>query len=97
MITLPATQKELDNPESAEDVARYYQSNTMSARERVALMRLAWDFIGSEFASRHLQYEKFYGGASYLMKHNMYRFYDFKRAGEMVDRALSLPPLPKDR
>ncbi len=93
MITLPATQKELDNPESRDDVARYYQSNTMSARERVALMRLAWDFIGSEFASRHLQYEKFYGGASYLMKQNMYRFFDFKRAGEMVDRALNLPPL----
>ena len=75
-------------------MARYYQSNTMSARERVALMRLAWDFIGSEFASRHLQYEKFYGGASYLMKMNMYRFFDFKRAGEMVDRALAMPPLP---
>ena len=95
MITLPATQKELDNPESRDDVARYYQSNTMSARDRVALMRLAWDFIGSEFASRHLQYEKFYGGASYLMKQNMCRFYDFKRAGDMVDRALALPPLPK--
>ncbi len=93
MITLPATQKEVDGPETKDDVARYYQSNTMSARERVALMRLAWDFIGTEFASRHLQYEKFYGGASYIMKTNMYRFFDFKRATAMVDRALSLPPL----
>ena len=55
MITLPATQKEVDGPETKDDVARYYQSNTMSARERVALMRLAWDFIGTEFGSRHLQ------------------------------------------
>jgi 4-hydroxyphenylacetate 3-monooxygenase len=95
MITLPATQKELDNPETESDVARYYQSNTMSARERVALMRLAWDFIGTEFANRHLQYEKFYGGASYIMKTNMYRYFDFKRATGMVDRALSLPPLER--
>ena len=27
------------------------------------------------------------------MKTNMYRFFDFKRATAMVDRALSLPPL----
>jgi 4-hydroxyphenylacetate 3-monooxygenase len=93
MITLPATQKELDNPETERDVARYYQSNTMSARERVALMRLAWDFIGTEFANRHPQYEKFYGGASYIMKSNMYRFFDFKRATAMVDKALSLPAI----
>jgi 4-hydroxyphenylacetate 3-monooxygenase len=93
MITLPATDKELDNPETRDDVARYYQSSTMTARERIALMRLAWDFIGTELASRHLQYEKFYGGASYIMKTNMYRFYDFKRATAMVDRALALPPL----
>lgn len=93
MITLPATQKELDNPETAEDVARFYRSSTMPARDRIALMRLAWDFIGSELASRHLQYEKFYGGASYIMKSNMYRFYDFERATGMVDRALAMPPI----
>lgn len=92
MITLPATDKELTNPETRDDVARFYKSSGMSAAERVALMRLAWDFIGSEFASRHLQYEKFYGGASYIMKTNMYRFYDFERATAMVDRALALPP-----
>ena len=63
----------------------------MGARERVALMRLAWDFIGTEFGSRHQQYEKFYGGASFLVKMNAFRFYDFKRATEMVDRALKLP------
>jgi 4-hydroxyphenylacetate 3-monooxygenase len=56
-------------------------------------MRLAWDFIGSEFGNRHQQYEKFYGGASHLVKMNVFRGYDFKRATELVDKALSLPPL----
>ena len=63
------------------------------ARERVALMRLAWDFIGSEFGSRHQQYEKFYGGASFLVKQNVNRFYDFPRATGLVERALKLPAL----
>ena len=56
-------------------------------------MRLAWDFIGSEFGSRHQQYEKFYGGASFLVKQNVYRNFDFKRAGALVDAALNLPPI----
>ena len=53
-------------------------------------MRMAWDFIGSEFGNRHAQYEKFYGGASFLVKMNMYRSYDFNRATALVDKALAL-------
>ena len=52
---------------------------------------MAWDLIGSEFAGRHQQYEKFYGGASFLVKQNMFRTYDFARAGRLVDAALALP------
>jgi 4-hydroxyphenylacetate 3-monooxygenase len=63
----------------------------VSARERIALMRLAADFIGSELGNRQQQYEKFYGGASFLVKMNLFRAYDFKRATAMVDRALGLP------
>jgi 4-hydroxyphenylacetate 3-monooxygenase len=93
MITLPSSFKDFDNPESAPDIERYFVSGKMGARDRVKLMRLAWDFIGSEFGNRHQQYEKFYGGASHLVKTNMYRNYDFERAGALVDAALHLPPL----
>jgi 4-hydroxyphenylacetate 3-monooxygenase len=93
MITLPSSFKDFDNPESAPDIERYFVSGKMGARDRVKLMRLAWDFIGSEFGNRHQQYEKFYGGASHLVKTNMYRNYDFARAGALVDAALHLPPL----
>ncbi len=91
MITLPSSRKDFDNPEAAKDIERYFRSGALGARERVALMRLAWDFIGTEFGSRHQQYEKFYGGASFLVKTNVFRSYDFKRATAMVDRALQLP------
>ena len=56
--------------------------------ERVAILKLVWDFIGTEFAGRHEQYEKFYGGASFLVKQNMARTYDFAAATKMVERAL---------
>jgi 4-hydroxyphenylacetate 3-monooxygenase len=93
MITLPSSLQDFENPETARDIERYMGSASSDARSRVALMRLAWDFIGSEFGSRHQQYEKFYGGASFVVKQNMYRNYDFKRATALVDAALKLPPV----
>jgi len=92
-ITLPSSAADFDNPEIAADIERYMRSASSDAKTRVKLMRLIWDFLGSEFGSRHAQYEKFYGGASFLVKQNVYRNFDFKRAGALVDRALSLPPL----
>ena len=50
------------------------------------------DSVGTEFGSRHQQYEKFYGGASFIVKTNVYRNFDWKRAGALVDAALALPP-----
>ncbi|HLQ93750.1 MAG TPA: 4-hydroxyphenylacetate 3-hydroxylase N-terminal domain-containing protein [Xanthobacteraceae bacterium] len=91
MITQPSSLKDFENPEIARDIARYMGSATSDARSRTQFMRLAWDFIGSEFGSRHAQYEKFYGGASFVVKQNVYRNYDFKRATALVDAALNLP------
>ncbi|MER2534481.1 MAG: 4-hydroxyphenylacetate 3-hydroxylase C-terminal domain-containing protein, partial [Rhizobiaceae bacterium] len=45
---------------------------------------------GSEFGNRHHQYEKFYGGASFIVKQNMLRSYDMARATGLVDKALGL-------
>ena len=92
-ITLPSSEADFGNPEIAADIERYMRSASSDAKSRVALMRLIWDFLGTEFGSRHQQYEKFYGGASFLVKQNVYRNYDWKRATGLVDRALKLPPV----
>src|SRR5580692_10200165 len=92
-ITLPSSEADFGNPEIAADLERYMRSATTDAKSRVKLMRMIWDFLGSEFGSRHQQYEKFYGGASFVVKTNVYRNFDFKRATGLVDRALNLPPL----
>jgi 4-hydroxyphenylacetate 3-monooxygenase len=92
-ITLPSSLADIESPQTSADVERYMRSASTGAKDRVALMRLLWDFLGSEFGSRHQQYEKFYGGASFLVKTNVYRNYDWKRAGGLVDAALALPPV----
>ena len=93
MITLPSSARDFDNPAMATDIARYMQSGKSDANTRVAVLRMAWDFLGTEFGNRHAQYEKFYGGASFLIKQNVNRFFDYKRATAMVDAALTLPPV----
>ena len=92
MITLPSSLADFEHPAMKADIDRYMRSGVSDAKSRVAVMRLAWDFIGSEFGSRHQQYEKFYGGASFLVKQNVYRNFNFKRATDLVDAALNLPP-----
>jgi 4-hydroxyphenylacetate 3-monooxygenase len=90
MIMLPSSIKDFENPESAADLERYVSSPNFTAKQRVAVLKMLWDLVGSEFAGRHQQYEKFYGGASFLVKQNMYRSYDFARARRLVDAALRL-------
>jgi 4-hydroxyphenylacetate 3-monooxygenase len=93
MITLPSSARDFAHPEMAHDIARYMQSASTDARTRVATLRMAWDFLGTEFGSRHAQYEKFYGGASFLVKQSVNRSYDYRQATAMVDAALALPPI----
>jgi 4-hydroxyphenylacetate 3-monooxygenase len=90
MIMLPSSEKDHEAPGLAADLDRYVTSPGTTSRERVALMKMAWDMIGTEFAGRHQQYEKFYGGASFLTKQNMFRQYDFARAKGLVAAALAL-------
>src|SRR5947199_299417 len=79
-ITLPSSDADFANPEIAADIDRYMRSGAADAKSRIKLMRLIWDFLGSEFGSRHQQYEKFYGGPSFGAKQNLYRNFDFKHA-----------------
>jgi 4-hydroxyphenylacetate 3-monooxygenase len=96
LITLPSSVRDFESGETASDVQRYMRSASSDAKSKVALMRLAWDLIGSEFGGRQQQYEKFYGGASFLVKQNVYRNFDFKRATALVDAALKLPPIREE-
>ncbi len=89
LIQLPSSVEDFENPEIAADISRYVHSPGYPADQRVKLLKLAWDAIGSEFAGRHQQYEKFYAGAPFIVKTHMYRSYDFASAGRLVDEALS--------
>jgi 4-hydroxyphenylacetate 3-monooxygenase len=41
--------------------------------------------VGSEFAGRHLQYEKFYAGASFIIRNHSYRETDWSEFNKLVE------------
>lgn len=88
MIMLPSSVADFADPEIADLIARTQQSPAASATDRVKFYKLAWDAVGSEFASRHQQYEMFYAGATFVTKGHSFRTYDWAAAGALVDGML---------
>ena len=41
--------------------------------------------VGSEFAGRHLQYEKFYAGAAFIIRNHSYREPDWAEFNKLVE------------
>ena len=89
LIQLPATVDDLRAPASAADVERYVRWPHAGAAMRVKLLKLLWDAVGSEFASRHLQYEMFYAGEPAAIQLREFRNFDWAAAEELVDKCLA--------
>jgi len=63
LIYLPSHAADFTNPEVRPYLDRYMRgSNGYEAVDRVKVMKLLWDAIGSEFGARHELYERNYGG-----------------------------------
>lgn len=89
VIMLPSSVADFADPTIAEIVRRTQKSPARSPEERVKFFKLVWDAIGSEFGSRHTQYEMFYAGATFVTKNHSFRTYDWGGAGRLVERCLS--------
>jgi 4-hydroxyphenylacetate 3-monooxygenase len=55
-----------DNSDTRDAFETYWSVPGQSAKNRMKLFKLAWDLLGSDFAGRHMQYEKFYAGLASL-------------------------------
>jgi 4-hydroxyphenylacetate 3-monooxygenase len=75
-------------PETAADVERYYRSATVPSRDRVGLLKVIWDLVGTEFAGRQLQYEMFYSAAQHIADVQVYRSFDWEAGRAHVRRLL---------
>lgn len=89
MIMLPSSVNDFKNEEVARLIAKTQQSSICDSEERVKLFKMAWDAVGSEFASRHTQYEMFYSGANFVNKNHAFRTFDWSRSSDLLNSMLN--------
>jgi 4-hydroxyphenylacetate 3-monooxygenase len=94
VIMVPSSIADFDDPFLADIIDKTQKSPAFSPQERVKFFKLAWDALGSEFASRHVQYEMFYAGASFVTRGHAYRTFDWAKCKEMVDGLMASYPTP---
>ena len=91
LIMLPSSAADLENAA----IAPLIESTQVSARpgegaaERMTLMKLAWDAVGSEFAGRHTQYEMFYAGAKFVTTAHCFKRYDWAGSDRILEGLLA--------
>ena len=88
MIMLPSSAADFADPGLHDLIGKTQQSPVCTSENRVKFFKLAWDAVGSEFASRHTQYEMFYAGASFVTKAHSFRTFDWDRCTRLVDEML---------
>ena len=73
VFQMPASVSIMHDEALRKEFEQYFQTPQLDALERMKLFRLAWDVVGSEFAGRQQSYEKFYAGASFVVRSHSLR------------------------
>ncbi len=85
VFQMPADISVMNDPAMRKDFETYWQTPQLAAIDRMKLFKLAWDLVGSEFAGRHAQYEKFYAGASFIIRNHNFREAPWDHFHKVVD------------
>ena len=94
VFQMPADISVLENPELARQFDAFWQTPQADSLTRMKLFKLAWDMTGSEFAGRHLQYEKFYAGAAFIVRGHSFRETDWAEFNALVDNLMASYDVP---
>ena len=69
LIYLPSHARDFKNPDIDKYLARYVRgSNGIDYKERIKIMKMLWDAVGTEFGARHELYEMNYSGSHELVR-----------------------------
>jgi 4-hydroxyphenylacetate 3-monooxygenase len=86
---LPSSVHDFANPDMRSIIDKTQRSASMEPEQKVKFMKAAWDAIGSEFGSRHTQYEMFYAGARFVTAGHSFRTFDWNGAMALVETLLA--------
>src|SRR6201996_5279944 len=89
LIMLPSSIKDFNDPLVNKIIQTTQRAATMEPEDKVKFLKACWDAVGSEFGSRHQQYEMFYAGARFVTAGHSFRTYDWNGATAMVESLMS--------
>jgi 4-hydroxyphenylacetate 3-monooxygenase len=95
-LLMPASIDVMTEPALRDTFERWWRTPSIEAVERLKLYKLAWDMVGSEFAGRHMLYEKFYAGNSLVVRNQSDREAPWDRFHTIADGLLAHIGLPLD-
>jgi len=95
VFQMPASIDVMEDADLRERFESYWQTPQLDAVARMKLFKLAWDLVGSEFAGRHQQYEKFYAGASFIIRNHCFREADWPGFEAYAERLLDSYDVPE--
>jgi 4-hydroxyphenylacetate 3-monooxygenase len=84
-LVMPASIDVVTDPALRDRFERWWKTPAIEAAERHKLYKLAWDIVGSEFAGRHMLYEKFYAGSSIVVRNQSDREAPWEKFHATVD------------
>ena len=96
VFQMPARIDVMHDDELQRQFLSFWQTPQLGAVDRMKLFRLAWDLVGSEFAGRHQQYEKFYAGASFIVRNHSYRETPWDDYHAIVDGLMASYDIPTE-
>lgn len=95
VFQMPADVSVAGDPELNRIFETYWNTPQMPALDRMKLFKLAWDLVGSEFAGRHQQYEKFYAGASFIVRGHNHREAPWQHFHQVVEKLMAGYDIPE--
>jgi len=96
VFQMPADASVMHDPELRQQFETYFATPQLSALDRMKLFRLAWEWVGSEFAGRQQQYEKFYAGASFIVRNYSHVLAPWDDLHAVVDGLMASYDAPED-
>ncbi len=93
-LVMPASIDVLTDDTMRDRFERWWKTASIDAVTRHKLYKLAWDLVGSEFAGRHMLYEKFYAGNSLVVRNQSDREAPWERFHATVDGLLERIEVP---
>jgi 4-hydroxyphenylacetate 3-monooxygenase len=94
VFLMPADASVMQDKALSETFEEMWSTANHTALERMKLFKLAWDLLGSELATRHQQYEKFFAGPPYIVRDHSFREAPWPKFHKIVDDLMASYGLP---